>query len=79
MPDTSFLTVDELLARWKGVVTKGTLANWRSKKVGPPYIKLRTKVVYPLCQLNDWEQANAFAGVDCGEHCKEDSKCNKAK
>lgn len=77
MPEVSFLTVDELLARWKGVLTKGTLANWRSKKVGPPYIKLRTKVVYPFEQLEEWEQANSCACGDCNKTVNGGCECNR--
>ena len=55
---TQFLTVDDVVARWAGVVTRGTLANWRCKKVGPPFVKLRARVVYPVEGLRVWEQSN---------------------
>lgn len=53
-----FLTADELVKRWGSVVTRGTLANWRSKRVGPPFVKLRARVVYPVADLIEWEKQN---------------------
>jgi hypothetical protein len=35
-------------------VSPGTLANWRSSKVGPPYYKLRGKVAYFVDDLEKW-------------------------
>ena len=49
---TSMLTptdVAELLG-----VTVQTLANWRVKKVGPPWIKLVGAVRYDESDLRDW-------------------------
>jgi len=54
--DRQFLTVDELISRWGSVVTRGTLANWRSKRVGPPFVKLRARVLYPLASLIEFEE-----------------------
>lgn len=53
-----YLTPEDLVARWGGSTTKGTLANWRSKRKGPPYSKRGTRVVYPLDKLEAWEAAN---------------------
>jgi hypothetical protein len=53
-----YLTVDDLITRWGKVVTRGTLANWRSKRVGPPFVKLRARVVYPVAELVVWEKKN---------------------
>lgn len=58
MNQQAFLTAAQLSARWNGVVTTGTLANWRSKKVGPAFTKLRGKVLYPLDKVTAWETAN---------------------
>lgn len=54
--DKEFITVEELITRWGNVVTRGTLANWRSKRVGPPFIKLRARVLYPLDSLIKYER-----------------------
>lgn len=53
-----FLTADDLVTRWGGVVNKGTLANWRSQNRGPAYVKIGHRVVYPLDQVEIWEKAN---------------------
>lgn len=52
------ITPDDLVVRWGGSHTKGTLANWRSQKKGPPFIKRGAKVLYPLDRLEAWEAAN---------------------
>lgn len=62
--DKQFITADELVARWGYVVTRGTLANWRSKRVGPPFIKLRTRVLYPLDSLIMFEQNGLHANTE---------------
>lgn len=71
---TQFLTVDDVIRRWGGVVTRGTLANWRCKKVGPTFVKLRARVVYPLDGLIEWERANAIV-PEC--KCKGEGSCSK--
>jgi hypothetical protein len=53
-----YLTPDELIERWGGTHTKGTLANRRSKRLGPPFVKFGAKVAYPLDKLEDWEAQN---------------------
>lgn len=53
-----YLTPAELSKRWGGAVQTGTLANWRSKGIGPAYVKFGHRVRYPLAQVVDWEAAN---------------------
>lgn len=53
-----FLTPAEVSARWGGAIQTSTLANWRSRKVGPPFQKVGARVLYPLAALEAWEQAN---------------------
>lgn len=36
----------------------GTLANWRVKGYGPKFIKCGRKVLYPLSEIERWEQEN---------------------
>lgn len=55
---TKFLTPSELVARWENSVTVGALANWRSAGRGPEYIKLGSRVVYPLASVLEYEQQN---------------------
>lgn len=59
-----YITPDELIARWRGQVTKGTLANWRSKGTGPAYIKAGKAVLYPLDTLETYEAAQLQANND---------------
>jgi len=39
--------------------TEGTLATWRSKKIGPRYIKVKSRVYYSVEELADY-----FSGVE---------------
>jgi hypothetical protein len=50
------LSVDDLVSRWRGQVKPSTLASWRSKGVGPRYLKLGGRVVYPLVAIEAYEQ-----------------------
>lgn len=60
---TEFITPGQLAQRWKGVVTTGTLANWRSKGVGPSFTKLRGRVLYPLASVVDFEKTSMRGAV----------------
>lgn len=51
------LTPEELSARWKGRITVGTLANWRSRGYGPGFTKVGARVLYPLESVITWEKA----------------------
>ena len=53
-----FLTPPQLAQRWGGAVALGTLANWRCQRVGPPFKKLRGRVVYSVAELIEWETKN---------------------
>lgn len=59
-----YLNAVELAARWKGAVTTGTLANWRSQRRGPPFVKVGSKVLYPLDKLEAWERQQLKAAND---------------
>ena len=56
-------TEDELAAYW-GVKRK-TLQKWRSLGIGPIYIKIGARAVYPKEAVQEYEQARIFAG--CGK------------
>lgn len=62
--DMAFLTARQLIQRWNGVITTGTLANWRTKRVGPAFTKLRGRVLYPLDQIEQWEKANLKEAIN---------------
>lgn len=60
----TFLTPQQLAQRWAGVVTTGTLANWRCQRVGPAFTKTRGRVLYPLAKVEAWEAKNTIAAND---------------
>ncbi|WP_333605211.1 hypothetical protein [Novosphingobium sp.] len=58
MTQQAFITPHDLIKRWGGAVTIGTLANWRCQRVGPTYAKIRGRVLYPVAKLEAWEAEN---------------------
>ena len=46
-----FLTPEEVYERYRGVISLGTLRNWRMMKIGPSFLKLGRAVLYPLGEL----------------------------
>lgn len=56
-----FLTPMQLAERWKGQVSLATLATWRSRDNGPPYVKIGGRVLYRLCDVAGWEEKNTRA------------------
>lgn len=61
---TTTLNEIELAARW-GMSPK-TLQRWRTQNVGPEYLKLGKKVMYPLADVEDYEKLirSNFADVE---------------
>lgn len=51
-----FLTDEDVVVRYRGVITIGTLRNWRSQRTGPAYIKVGKAVLYPVSELDAWDQ-----------------------
>lgn len=56
--EPKFLTPAQVVERWDGAVTTGTLANWRTRGEGPAFQKFGTRVRYPVDALVAWETAN---------------------
>lgn len=56
------LTITELIARWRDGVTRGTLANWRSKGLGPPWRKIGSQVLYPVDGVAEYERQRTRDG-----------------
>ncbi len=56
MQDTKFLTPDEVVQRYRGEISLGTLGNWRSMRIGPGFIKVGKAVLYPISELEVWDQ-----------------------
>jgi hypothetical protein len=53
-----FLTVAALVERWKGQVTKATLATWRSRNTGPAFVKIGGRVLYRRGDIEAYEAKN---------------------
>ncbi len=53
-----FLTPEEVADRYRGAITVGTLRNWRSMRVGPAFVKIGKAVLYPITDLDAWDELN---------------------
>jgi hypothetical protein len=49
--------LSEAAAAQKLGVGKGTLANWRWRKYGPPYLKVGRRIEYLDTDLEEWRAA----------------------
>ena len=58
MAETKFLTAEEVSERYRGEITVGTLRNWRAMRIGPPFVKIGKAVLYPIRELDAWDQKN---------------------
>ena len=58
MSSQMFLTLEEVVERYRGQISEGTLRNWRSLRVGPSFIKIGKAVSYPLEELDRWDRRN---------------------
>jgi hypothetical protein len=58
MADNKFLTPEEVSERYRGEVTVGTLRNWRAMRIGPAFVKIGKAVLYPVGELEAWDQKN---------------------
>lgn len=56
-----FLTIREVVERYRRQLTDGTLRNWRMKGIGPSYVKAGKAILYRITDLERWEQRNAVA------------------
>lgn len=58
MSNTKFLTAEEVAERYRGEVSIGTLRNWRAMKIGPSFVKIGKAVLYPIVELEAWDDTN---------------------
>lgn len=58
MTDLRFLTAEEVSERYRGEISVGTLRNWRAMRVGPSFVKIGKAVLYPIRELDAWDQKN---------------------
>jgi hypothetical protein len=60
MGDKAFLTSKELSDRWR--LSDQTLANWRYAGKGPRFIRVGSRVLYPIEGINAFEQSSNYIG-----------------
>lgn len=53
-----YLTLAEVIERYRGQVSEGTLRNWRSMRIGPSFLKIGKAVLYPVEELDRWDRRN---------------------
>ena len=53
-----YLTLEEVIIRYRGQISEGTLRNWRTIRIGPSFIKIGRAVLYPVSELDRWEKSN---------------------
>jgi hypothetical protein len=58
MADNKFLTPEEVSERYRGGISVGTLRNWRAMRIGPNFVKIGKAVLYPIDELDAWDQEN---------------------
>ncbi|WP_165189905.1 helix-turn-helix domain-containing protein [Caulobacter soli] len=56
--DLKFLTTEEVSQRYRGLISVGTLENWRFQQIGPSFLKVGKQVLYPVEVLDAWERSN---------------------
>jgi hypothetical protein len=54
----TYLTVEDVVERYRGKVSESTLANWRALRIGPSYIKIGKVPLYPVEELDRWDRSN---------------------
>ncbi|MEO4001794.1 helix-turn-helix domain-containing protein [Mesorhizobium sp. CAU 1732] len=58
MADSKYLTTDEVVERYRGGISAGTLRNWRAMRLGPSFVKVGKAVLYPVDELDAWDEKN---------------------
>lgn len=58
MDERKYLTAEEVSERYRGGISVGTLRNWRAMRIGPTFIKIGKAVLYPIGELEAWDQKN---------------------
>ena len=53
-----FLNPEDLVARWQGTVKETTLSTWRSRGLGPKFVKIGGRVLYRLNDVMIYETRN---------------------
>ena len=53
-----YLTLEEVVERYRNQISHGILRNWRSKRIGPSFIKVGKAIPYPRDELDRWDRSN---------------------
>lgn len=61
MSVTAYLTLEEVAERYRYEISDGTLRNWRSKRIGPSFIKVGKAILYPIEELERWDRSNLIS------------------
>ena len=64
MRQTRYLTAKELAHRWR--LPLGTLSNWRYMRRGPDFIKISSRVIYPLETIEAYEREHLVSCEGAG-------------
>ncbi|NGM49279.1 helix-turn-helix domain-containing protein [Caulobacter sp. 602-2] len=64
MSEQKFLTTEEVADRYRGQISVGTLENWRTWRIGPPFLKVGKAVLYPVDELEAWDRRNLVSCDD---------------
>ena len=56
----NYLSPYQLHKRWAGVISPKTLANWRAKNIGPAFVKVGGRVLYPAEAVLESEVAGGL-------------------
>jgi len=57
----AYLPLEEVVERYRNQVSEGTLRNWRSKRIGPSFIKIGKAILYPIEELKRWDRSNLIS------------------
>ncbi|WP_258599234.1 helix-turn-helix domain-containing protein [Mesorhizobium sp. AR07] len=57
MSDPNYLTPEEVIARYRGQLSEGTLRNWRYMRIGPSFLKIGKAILYPSSELDRWDRS----------------------
>lgn len=68
-----YYTPNEVTEILEGRFKLKTLANWRSEGIGPPALRLRGRILYPIDEFHQWERQAHRIG---GKQTSELSACN---
>nr|WP_319797729.1 helix-turn-helix domain-containing protein [Nitrobacter sp.] len=61
MSTNAYLTLEEVIERYRNKISEGTLRNWRSRRIGPSFIKAGRAILYPIEELDRWDRSNLIS------------------